>query len=78
MRWIILLAILALLAAAAAGLGWLYVRGTEEKIEIIIDKEEVVSDIEEVIERGREWIDETADDAGDPAVEREADVPVES
>ena len=63
MRWIILIAILAVVASA---LGWWYVRDTNDATQIIIDKEEVITDTKEVItdteeaiERGSEWIDET-------------------
>ena len=68
MRWIILLAIV---LAVAAGLGWLYVRDTDDKIEIIIDKEEMITDTQEAIERGREWIDEAAEATEDLTSEDE-------
>ena len=64
MRWIILLALLALVAC---GLGWFYVRTTDERLEIIIDKEEVRTDTKEVIERGREWLDEVDEEADEEA-----------
>ena len=72
MRWLILLVILALVAG---GLGWFYVRDTDEKLEIIIDKEKVTTDTEEAIERGREWIDKADDEADKAVQDREAGVP---
>lgn len=76
MRWIILLALLALVAV---GLGWLYVRDTDERLEIIIDKKEVRTDTEEAIERGREWLDagdeEAKDETDESVQDREAGVP---
>ncbi len=72
MRWIILLAILVL---GAIGLGWLYVRTTDDQLEIILDKEKVTTDTEKAIERGREWIEEADDEADKAVQDSEAGVP---
>ncbi len=68
MRLMVLLAILAVVAFA---LGWWYFRDTSETWEIIIDKEEVITETEEAVERGREWLDEAADEAEDVGSEDE-------
>ena len=63
MRWIVLLAILVVVAFA---LGWWYVRDTNDTREIIIDKEEVITDTEEAIEKGRQWLDDVAGEGDQP------------
>lgn len=75
MRWIVLLAVL---LAVAGGLGWFYVRDTDDRIEIIIDKEEILTDTEEAVERGREWVDEAAEDREEPSPEDDSDIPKEA
>ncbi len=75
MRWIILLAIL---AVVAAGLGWFYVRSTDEKIEVIIDKEEVIRDTEEAVEKGRQVIDEADEEVEGPNAQDVSEPPSEA
>lgn len=63
MRWVALIAILALVFLVFWG-GWFYFRDSPGTSELILDKDEVRQDTREAVEEGRQLLDRASEEVG--------------